>query len=90
MTCHPIPGDSGRGGVVNVGGFKDDLAGGGHGDAVPIGKGQGTVVIQNRVEVFNPNSIHRAIQHQPHVLPCGRRDNKSLSQVQRDQGNCAN
>lgn len=48
--------------------LKDDLAVGGHGNAVTVGQGQGLVVIQDRVQVLNPDSVHRAIQHQPYMF----------------------
>lgn len=49
-------------------GLKDDLAVGGHGDTVPISQGQSLVVIQHRVQVLDPDSIHRPVQHQPDVF----------------------
>ena len=48
--------------------FEDDLAVRCHGDAVTVGQGQGLVVVQHGVQVLNPDSIHRAIKHQPDVL----------------------
>ncbi len=51
--------------------LKDDFAVGGHGDAVAVGQGQGLVVVQHRVEVLNPDGVHRPVQHQPHMLTLG-------------------
>ena len=65
---HAIARHGGWWGIVNVVHFEDDLAVGCHGDAVTVGQGQGLVVVQHGVQVLNPDSVHRAIKHQPDVL----------------------
>ena len=65
---HAVARHRGGGRVVNVVHLKDDLAVGRHGDAVSIGKGQLLGVVQHRVEVLDPDCVHRAVQQQPDVL----------------------
>ena len=48
--------------------LEDDLTVGGHRDTVTVSQGEGLVVVQHRVEVLNPDSVHWAVQHQPDVL----------------------
>ena len=50
--------------------LKEDLAVGGHRDAVSVGEGQGLVVVEDRVEVLDPYGVHRAIQQQPDMVSC--------------------
>ena len=54
--------------VVDVVHLKHDLAAWRHGDTISIGKCQGLVVIQHRVQVLNPDGVHRAIQQQPDIF----------------------
>ena len=65
---HAIARHCGWGGVVDVVRLKDDLAVGRHGDAISVGQSQGLVVVQHRVQVFNPDGIYWSIQHQPDVF----------------------
>ena len=65
---HAIARHCGWRSVVDVVHLKDDLAVGRHGDAVTVSQGQGLVVVQHRVQVLDPDGVHRPIKHQPHVL----------------------
>ena len=55
-------------GAMGIAYLKDNLAVGSHGDAVTVGQGEGLVVVQHRVEVLDPDCVHRAVQQQPDVL----------------------
>ena len=65
---HPVARDGGGRGVVDVVHLEDDLAVRGHRDAVAVGEGQRLVVVEDRVEVLDPDGVHRTVQHQPDVL----------------------
>mmetsp|Transcript_78729 Transcript_78729/g.197786 ORF Transcript_78729/g.197786 Transcript_78729/m.197786 type:complete len:473 (-) Transcript_78729:426-1844(-) len=58
----------GRRGVAEVLNFEDNLAVVCHRDAVVVGKGQDLVVVQDRVEVLNPNRVDRAVTDDPSGL----------------------
>lgn len=65
---HAVAWDSGRGGIVDVVGFKNHFAVGGHRDAISVGQRQGFVVVQNWVEVLNPDGVNRSVEDYPDVL----------------------
>ena len=65
---HAASGDGGRRGVVDVVRLEDDLAVVRHGQPVAVGQRQRSVVVQHRVEVLDPQRVHRTVQHDPHVL----------------------
>lgn len=69
-TNHAIPGHRRRGRVVNVGRLEDDLAARGHRDPVTVGQRQGSVVIEDGVQVLDPDGVDRPVQDQPDVLAC--------------------
>lgn len=46
----------------------EDLAAGSHRDPVSVRQGQSFVVVQNRVQVFNPNGINWTVQNNPDVF----------------------
>ena len=66
---HSIPWDGSRRSIVNVMRLKNNLAVWSHGNAIAIGKGEGFVVIQNGIQIFNPDGIHRAVKNYPDMLP---------------------
>ena len=80
---HSASGHGGGRGVVDVVRLEDDFAVRRHGQTVPVGQRQRPVVVQHRVEVLDPQRIHRAVQDEPNVLstfcsqrfaPQGRKD----------------
>eukprot|EP00955_Chlamydomonas_euryale_P005078 54229-Chlamydomonas_euryale.AAC.10 len=48
--------------------LKERLHGGCHEDAVAVGECQHLVVVEHRVEVLDPDRVHRAVEHDPRVL----------------------
>ena len=67
-SYHPATGYGGRRSVVDVVRLEDDLAIGRHGQPVAVGQRQRPVIIQHRVEILDPQRVHRSIQHQPNVF----------------------
>lgn len=45
--------------------LKDDFTERSHGDTISIGQSKGLVIIQNGIQVLNPNSIYGTIQKEP-------------------------
>lgn len=66
---HAIPWDSSRRSIVNVMRLKNNLAVWSHGNAIAIGKGESFVVIQNGIQIFNPDGIYWTIKNYPDMLP---------------------
>ena len=60
-------------GVHQVFGLEHCFHRWGHRDAVAIGKREQLVVVQDCVQVFNPDGIDRTIEHDPRVLALGLR-----------------
>ena len=65
---HSVSRDCRRRGVIDVVYLEDDLARGGHWDAVAVGERQSSVVVENRVEVLDPDRIDGPVEHQPDVI----------------------
>ena len=65
---HSIARDGGWRGIVNVVDLKDDLTVGRHRDPVSVGQGQGLVVIEDGIEVLDPNSVDWTVQNEPDVV----------------------
>ena len=65
---HAVARDGGRGRVVDVVHLEDDLTVRRHDDTVSVRQRQRLVVVQDGVEVLNPDRVHRAVQQQPHVV----------------------
>ena len=61
---HAVPRYGGWRGVVDVVHLKDDLTLRRHRDTVAVSQRQRLIVVQDRVEILNPNGIHRAVQDQ--------------------------
>lgn len=53
----PAAGDGGGGGVVEVLDFEDHFAVLGHGDTFAVGEGEDFVVVEDGVQVLDPNSV---------------------------------
>ena len=71
---HAVARHGGGGGVLDVVRLEHHLAVGRHGDAVAVGQRQRLVVVQHRVEVLDPDSVHGPVQHEPDVFPWGGTD----------------
>ena len=56
-THHAASGDGGGRSVVNVVRLENDFAQVGHGHAVSVGQRQRPVVVQHRVEIFDPHRV---------------------------------
>lgn len=67
-THHAISGHGRRGRVVDVRRLEDDLAARGHRDPVAVSQGQGLVVIEDGIQVLDPDGVDGAIEDQPDVL----------------------
>ncbi len=67
-TYHSTTGYGSRRGVVDIVGFKDDLAVRGHGQSVAVGQCKRSVVVEDRVEIFDPEGIDRSVEYQPYVF----------------------
>lgn len=67
-THHAISGHRRRGRVVDVRRLEDDLAARGHRDPVAVSQGQGLVVIEDGIQVLDPDGVDGAIEDQPDVL----------------------
>ena len=65
---HAVARDRRRRRVVDVVHLEDDLAVGSHRDPVSVGQRQLLGVVQHRVEVLDPDGVHRSVQYQPHVV----------------------
>lgn len=65
---HAIAWDSGWRSIVNVMWFKNHFTVGSHGYAVTICQCEGSVIVQNRVQVLNPDGINWPIQNYPDIL----------------------
>ena len=48
--------------------LEDDLAVWRHGDTISVGESQGLVVVQDGVEILNPDGVYRAVKNQPYML----------------------
>ena len=66
---HSVARHGGRRGVVDVVYLEYDLARGRHRDAIAVRQRQSLVVVQHRVEIFDPDCVDWAVQNQPDVLP---------------------
>jgi hypothetical protein len=49
--------------------FKNNLAVWSHGDPVAIGQSQGFIIIQHRIQIFNPDGINWTIKNNPDMFP---------------------
>ncbi len=57
--------DGGRRGLGQVSHLEHDYDVGRHGNAVAIGQLEDTVVIEDGVEVLNPDRVHRPVRNDP-------------------------
>lgn len=69
---HAVAWDGGRGGIVDVVWFENHFTVGGHGDAISVGQRQGFVVVQNWVEVLDPDGVNGPVEDYPDVLSWGQ------------------
>ena len=70
LVCveHSTPADGGRGGLVEVLNFENENEVFGDLDSLAVAETEVPVVVEDRVEVFNPNGVHWAVEHQPVVV----------------------
>ena len=58
---HAVAWHSGGWSVINVVRFKDDFTLRWHGNSITISQGQCFVIVENTVEIFDPDSIHWSV-----------------------------
>lgn len=66
---HSVSWDGGRRSIVDVMRFKNNLAVGSHGNPVAIGQSQGFIIIQNGIQIFNPDGVNWTIENYPDMVP---------------------
>lgn len=66
---HSISWDGGRRSIVNIMRFKNNLAVWSHGNPVAISQGQSFIIIQNGIQIFNPDGINWTIKNYPDMFP---------------------
>lgn len=55
-------------GIVNIMRLEDDFAIGRHWQSIAIGQRQRSVVIQHRIEIFNPEGVDWSVEYQPNMF----------------------
>ena len=65
---HTVTRDGSRGGVVDVVRLEDDFTERRHGNTISVSQRESFVVVQNGVQILNPDGVHWPVQNQPDML----------------------